>query len=150
MDWTSDYPLNEDPGDRELTVILTRARTIAVVGLSSNPRRDSHDVASYLQNQGFRIIPVNPNVTSALGERAYPDLAAIPADVDVDIVDVFRRPDAVASVVDTTAARGVGTLWLQLGVSRPDVVARAKRAGLTVIAGRCIKVEHSRLLGPPA
>ena len=102
--------------DAQLRDVLGRARTIAVVGLSDKPERDSNEVARYLQSQGYRIVPVNPMLTEVLGEKAYPSLSAIPADLRVDVVDVFRRSDQVIPTVDEAIARGAPVLWMQLGV----------------------------------
>jgi predicted CoA-binding protein len=128
----------------EVGRILAEARTVAVVGLSPHEWRDSHRVARYLQRHGYRIVPVNPNLEEVLGEQAYPDLTSIPEDVRIDVVDIFRRPSAVAGIVEQAVARGVPTVWLQLGTSDEAAVERARRAGLTVVAERCIMVEHER------
>jgi len=138
------------PSDAELRDVLSRARTIAVVGLSDKPERDSHEVARYLQSQGYRIVPVNPMISEVLGERAYPTLAAIPPEVRVDIVDVFRRSDQVPPVVDEAIARRAPVIWMQLGVEHADAAARARAAGATVYENLCIMVQHRRLRIPPA
>jgi predicted CoA-binding protein len=127
--------------------LLEDARTIAVVGCSPKPERDSHKVAAYLQRVGYQMIPVNPGVGEILGVEAYPDLASIPADVRIDIVDVFRSPQHVPAVVDAVLDRGAGALWLQLGCSHEESEARARDAGLAVVSDHCIKIEHKRLLG---
>ena len=116
-------------------------KTIAVVGLSSDPARPSYGVARYLQRQGYRIIPVNPNEQKVLGEQAYPSLREVP--VPVDVVDVFRRPDAVPEIVEDAIAIGAPVLWLQQGVIHPQAAARAQAAGLAVVMDRCMKVEHA-------
>src|SRR3712207_1989543 len=121
------------------------ARNIAVVGLSDNPARPSHGVARYLQSQGYRIIPVNPNVREVLGERAYPDLISVPD--AIDMVDIFRRSDAVAPTVDEAITKGVLTIWMQLGVHDEASARRAREAGITVVMDRCTAVEHARLVG---
>jgi uncharacterized protein len=128
--------------DRDIERILDSARTIAVVGLSANPDRESNRVAAYLQRQGYRIIPVNPEVPEALGERAYPDLASIPAEVRIDVVDVFRRVEFVPEVVGQALGRGVGAIWLQLGLRDEASAARARAAGVPFVQDRCLKVEH--------
>lgn len=133
-----------------IETMLSSARTIAVVGLSDNPTRDSHSVGRYLQANGYRVIPVNPAVDEVLGERAYPDLASIPDDVEIDIVDVFRRPEHVPEIVDAAIARGARAVWMQLGVHHRDAAERARKAGLTVVENRCIKVEHARRNYPQA
>ncbi len=133
------------PTDAEIRSILENARTIAVVGLSDKPDRDSNEVARYLQSQGYRVVPVNPMLSEALGERAYPSVSAIPADVSVDIVDVFRRNDQVPPVVDEAIARRVPTVWMQLGVENADAATKARGHGLTVLENLCIMVQHRRL-----
>jgi predicted CoA-binding protein len=120
------------------------SRTIAVVGLSSDPARPSYGVARYLQRQGYRIIPVNPYEQLVLGERAYPHLRAVP--VPVDVVNVFRRPEYVPEVVADAIAVGARALWLQFGVIHEEAARRAQAAGLAVVMDRCIKVEHARQL----
>ena len=130
--------------------LLTRARTIAVVGLSDNPERDSHRIARFLQGQGYRVVPVNPKLTHVLGERAYPSLTAIPPELTVDIVDIFRRSEEVEPVVDDALRRGVGAVWMQLGVSNEAAAAKVRARGLPVYQDRCIMVEHRRLRVPPA
>jgi hypothetical protein len=133
--------------DAELRDALGQARTIAVVGLSDKPDRDSNEVARYLQSQGYRIVPVNPMLTEVLGEKAYPSLSAVPADVRVDLVDVFRRSDQVPPVVDEAIARGAKVLWMQLGVENAEAARKARDAGMTVFENLCIMVQHRRLRG---
>ena len=127
--------------------LLALSRTIAVVGCSADPGRDSHRVAAYLQRAGYRIIPVNPGQHEILGERCYPGLSSIPDELAIDIVDVFRRPEHVPPVAEQAIARGARALWLQLGVSNPPAERRAAEAGLQVVANRCLKVEHQLRLG---
>lgn len=122
---------------------LRSARTIAVVGLSSNPSRPSHGVAAYLQAHGYRIIPVNPGETTVLGETAYSRLEDVP--VPVDIVDVFRRSDTVPDIVASAIAVGAKMLWLQEGVTHPAAEAQARAAGLLVVSDRCILKAHRAL-----
>lgn len=122
--------------------VLQTSRTIAVVGCSPKPERDSHRVAAYLQRVGYRVVPINPGHDEILGEPSYPSLDAVPDEVDIDVVDVFRKPEAVPEIVDQTIDRGVPALWLQLGVVHDDAEARARKAGVTVISDRCMKVEH--------
>jgi len=126
-----------DPADR----ILRSARTIAVVGLSNNPRRPSYGVARYLQRAGYRIIPVNPNVAEVLGERAYATLSELPGPVDV--VDVFRRSEFVGPVVDEAIAIGASAVWLQDGVVDEAAAARARAAGLDVVMDDCMMRRHA-------
>ena len=128
-----------------LTRILAQSGTIAVVGLSANWYRPSYFAAKYLQEHGYRVIPVNPNYTEVLGERCYPSVAAIPEPVDV--VDAFRKADEMPALAREAVAKGARVLWMQLGV-RNDVAARiASDAGLDVVMDRCMKIEHARILG---
>jgi predicted CoA-binding protein len=135
--------LIEDPD--ALRRLLAEAKTIAVVGLSPRPERASHEVAHYLQQHGYRIIPVNPACSKVLGERSYPSLREVGE--RIDIVDVFRRPSEVLAVAEDAIAIGAHCLWLQLGVIAPDAAARAEAAGLSVVMDHCTKIEHRRLLG---
>ena len=137
------------PSDADLRAVLTRARTIAVVGLSDKPDRDSHEVAQYLQRQGYRILPVNPMLSEVLGERAYPSIGAIPSTTPIDIVDIFRRSEQVPPLVDEAIARGVRTIWMQIGVEHPEAAARARAAGAFVVQNQCIMVAHRALGLPP-
>ena len=134
-------------GRQAMIDLLRSTRTIAVVGCSDRPERDSYRVAAYLQAAGYRVVPVNPACTEVLGERCYPDLSAVPAEIEIDLVDVFRRPEAVPEVVEQVVARGVPALWLQLGVGHPEAEARARRAGVTVVSDRCLEVDHAALVG---
>ena len=127
--------------------LLASARTIAVIGCSADPGRDSHRVAAYLQRAGYRVIPVNPGFDELLGERCYRDLAEIPGEVEIDIVDVFRRSEHVPPVADQAIARGARALWLQLGITHPEAERRAATAGLQVVSNRCLKVEHQLRFG---
>jgi hypothetical protein len=135
------------PTDPELRELFGTVRTIAVVGLSEKPDRDSHRVARYLQEHGYRIVPVNPMLTEVLGEKAYPSLAAIPSEISVDVVDIFRRSEQVPPVVDEAIARGAKVVWMQLGVTNADAARKARDAGAVVLEDRCIMVEHRRLYG---
>jgi uncharacterized protein len=135
--------------DEELRSILARVRTIAIVGLSEKPERDSNAIARYLRSQGYRIVPVNPLVPEILGERSYPTLAAIPSDRKIDLVDIFRRSDQVPPIVDEAISRRVPVVWMQLGVENAEAAARARAAGLTTLENRCIMAEHRRLEMPP-
>jgi predicted CoA-binding protein len=130
---------------QEIAALVRQARTVAIVGLSPNSLRPSNFVGVYLQRHGYRVIPVNPGATEILGERSYPSLADIPE--HVDIVDVFRRPDAVPAIAEQAVAIGAGALWLQFGVISPEGAEIAARGGLTVVMDRCLKVEHARHLG---
>jgi predicted CoA-binding protein len=125
--------------------VLLAAKTIAIVGLSSNALRASYFVGFYLQRHGYQVIPVNPQESQILGVRSYPTLRDIPA--AVDIVDVFRNPAALPSIAEEAVAIGAKCLWGQYSVVNPDAARIAERAGLTVIMDRCLKVEHARYLG---
>ena len=124
--------------------ILEKSKVIAVVGLSPKPERDSHEVAKYLQDQGYRIVPVNPRADTILGEKSYPDLASIPEKVDV--VDIFRRSDDVPPVVDQAIDIGAKAVWMQLGIVNEGAAAKAREAGLGVVMDRCMLVEHRNLV----
>ena len=136
-------PIYQD--ERTIRNILTTARTIAVVGLSPNALRPSHFVGFYLQRHGYRIVPVNPKEKEILGERCYPSLSAIP--FHVDVVDVFRAPDAVPGIAREAVQIGAGALWLQFDVISPEGAAIAREGGLAVVMDRCMKVEHARYRG---
>ncbi len=125
--------------------ILKKSKTIAVVGLTPNPERDSHEVAKYLQEVGYRIIPVNPKAEQILGEKSYPDLSSIPEKIDV--VDIFRSSENVPPIVDEAIKVGAKTVWMQLGVINEPAAKRAAEAGLDVVMDRCILREHKRLFG---
>jgi uncharacterized protein len=131
--------------DGEIRDLLSHAHTIAVVGLSDKPDRDSNEVARYLLGEGYDIIPVNPNVTEVLGHLAFPALSAIPPERKIDIVDIFRRSELVGSVVGESVARGVGAIWMQLGVQNDAAAAVARARGIPVYQNLCIMQEHRRL-----
>ncbi|MGC2289303.1 MAG: CoA-binding protein [Thermoplasmata archaeon] len=129
--------------------VLRTARLIAIVGLSDNPDRDSNGVARYLLSQGYDILPVNPNLTEVLGRRAFPSLREVPLDRRIDIVDIFRRSDRVEPVVEDAIARGVGSIWMQLGVQNEAAADTARVHGIRVYQNLCIMQEHRRLgVGP--
>jgi len=125
--------------------VLRSSHTIAVVGLSTEWHRPSYFAAKYMQQRGFRIVPVNPKYSEVLGEKCYPDLRAIP--FPVDLVDVFRKPADCVSIARDAVTVGAKTLWLQIGVRNDEAQAIAEDAGLTVIADRCVKIEYARLFG---
>jgi uncharacterized protein len=125
--------------------ILREAKTIAVVGLSSNPMRASHGVAEYLKSAGYRIIPVNPNETEVLGVQAYARLEDVPE--PVDIVDVFRRAEELRAVADSAIRIGAKVLWMQLGIENAEAAERARTAGMVVVEDSCLMVEHKRRRG---
>ena len=130
--------------EREIDEILSSAKTIAVVGLSEKADRESHLVARYLQANGYRIIPVNPGMAEVLGERSYPDLASIPPEIAIDVVDIFRKPEFIPAVVDAAIPRGARAVWMQLGLVHNAAAKKARAAGLEVVMDRCMKVEHAR------
>ncbi|MGH9509794.1 MAG: CoA-binding protein [Terriglobales bacterium] len=124
----------------QITDLLRQAKTIAVVGLSSSPLRPSYGVAAYMQSQGYRIIPVNPNIRGALGEKAYASLADVPEKIDV--VNVFRRSEFVPPVVEQAIALKVPAVWMQEGVIHEAAAAQARQAGIFVVMDHCILKEH--------
>ncbi|MBS0321888.1 MAG: CoA-binding protein [Proteobacteria bacterium] len=125
--------------------VLTRMRTLAVVGLSAHWYRPSYFAAKYMQEHGYRIIPVNPAYEFVLGERCYPGLKAIPE--PVDIVDCFRRSEEMPALARDAVAIGAKVFWMQLGLDNPEAAAIATAGGLDVVADRCVKIEHARILG---
>ncbi|WP_047133906.1 CoA-binding protein [Candidatus Kryptonium thompsonii] len=129
----------------EIKEILTKYNTIAIVGISNKPDRDSYIVAEYLLNHGYKIIPVNPNIDSIFGLKAYPDLLSIPD--EIDIVDIFRRPEFVDEVVEQAIQKKAKVVWMQLGVVNERAAKRAQDAGLKVVMNKCIKVEHMYRFG---
>jgi hypothetical protein len=133
-----------NPSAEDIRALLQRIKTIAVVGLSASPNRPSHGVARALQGFGYRIIPVNPAVPEALGERSYPSLRELPE--PVDLVDVFRDSSHVAGIVDDCIALKLSALWLQDGVVDEAAALRARAAGLTVVMDRCIYRDHVQLM----
>lgn len=128
----------------QVAELLRTAKTIAVVGLSSKRHRPSHGVAEYMQRQGYRIIPVNPQETEVLGERAYASLDEVPG--PIDIVNVFRRSEFVPEIVEAAIRKGARAIWLQEGVIHEEAAERARQAGLIVVMDRCILKEHRRLV----
>jgi predicted CoA-binding protein len=125
--------------------ILGRSRTLAVVGLSAQWYRPSYFAAKYMQDHGYRIIPVNPRYAEVLGEKCYADLRAIPE--PVDLVDCFRKSPEIPPIAEDAIAIGAKVLWMQLGIENADAAGRATAAGLDVVMNRCVKIEHARLLG---
>jgi uncharacterized protein len=125
--------------------ILGNVRSIAMVGLSGNPYRPSHFVAIYLLAEGYHVIPVNPREKEILGRTCYPSLRDIPE--PVDMVDIFREPNAVPPIVEDAIAIGARVIWMQLGVIHEEAAVRAKAAGLTVVMDACVKIEHARFFG---
>lgn len=134
------------PDDESIRKLLEGANTIAVVGLSDKEARPSHGVGKYLHEQGYTVIPVNPNLDELWGLKAYPDLTSVKeAGHEIDVVDVFRRPEAVPPIVDEAIDVGAKAVWLQEGVVNEDAAQKAKDAGLTVVMDRCAFKEHRRL-----
>src|SRR5271166_264430 len=128
-----------------VTDLLKRARTIAVVGLSDNPLRASHGVSAYMQGQGYRIIPVNPQIESCLGEKAYASLLAVPE--KIDIVNIFRRPEFVEEIVDQAIQLKIPAIWMQEEVIHEKAAEKARQAGIFVVMDRCILKEHRARFG---
>jgi uncharacterized protein len=135
-------PDGAPPSADPIFEILTKYKTIAVVGLSSNPARPSYGVTEYMQSAGYQIVPVNPNETDVLGEPSYACLQDVPQ--KIEIVDVFRRPEEVPPVVDAAIKAGAKVIWMQLGIANEPAAEKARAAGLTVIMDACILVEHKR------
>jgi uncharacterized protein len=123
-----------------ITQLLKNAKVIAVVGLSDDPLRPSHGVSAYMQNQGYRIIPVNPQIESALGEKSYASLLDVPE--KIDIVNIFRRPEFVEEVVDQAIQLKVPVIWMQEEVIHEKAAEKARKAGIFVVMDRCILKEH--------
>jgi predicted CoA-binding protein len=132
--------------DAVLKEILLSAKTIASVGLSSNPNKESYQIGSYLKAQGYRVIPVNPNASEILGEKSYPDLQSIPEKIDV--VQVFRKPEDVPPVVDDAIKAGAKVVWMQEGIVHEGAAEKAREAGLQVVMDTCMRVAHRSLIGP--
>jgi len=128
-----------------LSRVLRDNHTIAVVGLSAEPNRPSYQVAKYLRDHGYKIVPVNPKYPKILSQKSYPDLESIP--FAVDMVDVFRKSQDCASVAQQAVAIGARVLWLQQGVVNEEACQIALAAGLTVVMDRCVKIEHTKLVG---
>lgn len=130
--------------DKKIKELLESTKVIASVGLSNTPGRASGGVARFLKQHGYRIIPVNPHETEVLGEKAYPDLKSVPD--KIDLVQIFRRPDAVPAIVDDAIAIGAKAVWMQDGAGNPEAAAKAEAAGLIAVVDECMLREHARLL----
>jgi predicted CoA-binding protein len=128
--------------DAEITEILNGYRLVAVVGLSADPSRPSYRVAHYLQEQGYRIVPVNPGCQEILGARCYASLRDIP--FPVEVVDIFRKVEAIPGIVEDAIAVGAKVVWMQQGLEEPHSARKAREAGLRVVMDRCMKIEHDR------
>lgn len=133
------------PSDDKIKQLLQVCKTIAVVGLSDKPHRDSFKVAQYMQNHGYRIIPVHPRISEVLGEKAYKTLSDIPD--KIDLVNVFRKSEETPVVVEQAIPLKPQAIWLQLGIANDEAANLAKNAGVDFVQDRCIKVEYARLLG---
>jgi uncharacterized protein len=138
---------HSNPSDAALTSLLTAARTIAIVGASSNPDKASHGIMQKLQHVGYKVIPVNPRETEILGERSYPSLLDVPE--PIDIVDVFRRAEDTPAIADEAVTIGAKALWLQTGIVSEEAAARAEAGGLVVVMDACIGATHAMLRIPP-
>ncbi|NVM23818.1 MAG: CoA-binding protein [Desulfobacterales bacterium] len=135
-----------NPPSEEIKTILESCKIVAVVGISPKPERDSHKVAKYLKDNAYRIVPVNPGQKEILGEKCCPNLKAIP--FPVDIVDIFRKPEAIPPIVDDAIEIGAKVVWMQLGIAHNRAADKAREAGLAVVMNRCIKIEHMNMLNP--
>jgi predicted CoA-binding protein len=134
---------HSNPSDQELKELLTNATTIAIVGASSNPDKESYGIMKKLLSVGYHVIPVNPKETEILGQQSYPSLFDVPE--PIDIVDVFRRAEDTPAIADDAVTKGAKALWLQTGISSEDAAARAKAGGLMVVMDTCIGATHSLL-----
>jgi hypothetical protein len=132
--------------EKEMKEILLSAKTVASVGLSSNPAKESFGIVQYLKDQGYKIIPVNPTSTEIMGEKAYPDLSSIPDAVEV--VQVFRKPEDVPPVVDEAIKIGAKVVWMQEGIVNEEAAQKAREAGLKVVMDACMRAMHRHLIGP--
>ncbi len=124
---------------------ILKYKNIAVVGISSDPERPSYDVASFMEAHGYDVIPVNPNLAEWKGKKCYPDLSSIP--VKVDVVDIFRRSEAIPPIVDEAIRIKPGAIWMQLGIMNEEAAAKARAAGIEVVMDRCMKIEYKRFMG---
>jgi uncharacterized protein len=131
--------------DAVLKEILLSAKTIASVGLSSNPNKESYQIGSYLKAQGYHLIPVNPTASEILSEKSYPDLQSVPEKIDV--VQIFRRPEDVPPVVDDAIKAGAKVIWMQEGIVHEEAAQKAREAGLQVVMDTCMRVAHRSLIG---
>ena len=131
--------------EQEIKETLSNSKTVAVVGISPREDRPSYVVASYLKSKGYRIIPVRPDGEEILGEKVYHQLMEIPEEIEVDVVDIFRRSEDVPPIVEEAIRRGAKVIWMQEGVIHPEAGAKAEKAGLKVVMDRCMKKEYERL-----
>ncbi|MFH2035491.1 MAG: CoA-binding protein [Candidatus Zixiibacteriota bacterium] len=137
----------KNPSPEKITELFRKSKTIAVVGLSAKPERPSHGVSKYLQDHGYKIVPVNPNETEILGEKVFSDLASIPDIDDVDIVNIFRRPEEVPGIIDSAIDLGVKAIWMQENVISIPAFKAGELAGVFMVMDRCMFKEHIRLIG---
>ncbi|MFQ5951278.1 MAG: CoA-binding protein [Candidatus Geothermarchaeales archaeon] len=135
-----------DPSDSEIRELLSKYKTIAVVGCSRNPGKDAHRIPSYMNQHGYRIIPVNPFAEEILGEKSYGSLLDIPEEVRVKFVNIFRPSRDVPPIVNQAIERGSEVIWMQLGIQNEEAASEARMAGLVVVQNRCLTIEHQRLL----
>lgn len=133
-------------GDKEIKDILSSCKTVAVVGISPKEDRPSYRVASYLKSKGYRMIPIRPDEDYILGEKVYHHLMEIPKEIEVDVVDIFRKSEDVPLIVEEAMQRRAKVVWMQEGIVNGEAAAKAERAGLKVVMDRCMKKEHERLL----
>ena len=133
-------------GDKEIKDILSSCKTVAVVGISPKEDRPSYRVASYLKSKGYRMIPIRPDEDYILGEKVYHHLMEIPKEIEVDVVDIFRKSEDVPPIVEEAMQRRAKVVWMQEGIVNGEAAAKAERAGLKVVMDRCMKKEHERLL----
>ncbi len=131
--------------ENDIKNILSTIETIAIVGISPKEDRPSYIVASYLKSKGYQILPVRPDGDTILGEKVYRNLMEIPEEIEVDVVDIFRKSEEVLPVVEEAIKRGVKVVWMQEGVISPEASMKAEKAGLKVVMDRCIKKEHQRI-----
>jgi len=131
--------------DQVMKDILLSTKTIASVGLSSNPGKESYGIVQYLKSQGYRVIPVNPTADEILGEKSYPDLESVPEKIDV--VQVFRKPEDVPPVVESAIKTGAKVVWMQEGIVNEEAAQKARQAGLQVVMDACMRMTHRRLIG---
>jgi len=132
-----------NPPSEEIKAILEQYKTVAILGLSPKPERDSYKVAKYLKENRYRIVPVNPGQKEILGEKCYPNLKAIP--FPIDVVDIFRKPEAIPPVVDDAIEVAAKVVWMQLGLAHNQAADKARKAGLGVVMNKCIKTEHMNM-----
>jgi predicted CoA-binding protein len=132
--------------DQEIKEVLRSSKTVAVIGISPKEDRPSYGVASYLKSKGYRIIPVRPDGDKILGEKVYHSLTEIPREIEIDVVDIFRKSEDVPPVVEEAIHRGAKVIWMQEGIINQEACTKAEKAGLKVVMDRCTKKEHQRLL----